>query len=146
MICLAPRAREEIVRPRCLSAASTRPLNFTVRRRVGGDVDTLTWTFLLVVPFAILTTAGVLLWRRRRSAATGMIALGFAATLLSLASGVFATYKTHAVLSELTSAPRTQQDTFYVVAHYHRFPLLTLGLLGIWAAAVGTLWHVRQDR
>jgi hypothetical protein len=109
-------------------------------------VDTLIWTLLLVVPFAILTTAGVLLWRRWRSAATGMIALGFAATLLSVASGLFATYETHALLSELTSAPRAQQDTFYVVAHYHRFPLLPLGLLGIWAAAVGTLWHLRRDR
>jgi hypothetical protein len=109
-------------------------------------VDTLIWTLLLVVPLAILTTAGVLLWRRWRSAATGMIALGFAAALLSVASGLFATYKTHAVLSELTSAPRAQQDTFYVVAHYHRFPLLSLGLLGIWAAAAGTLWHLRRDR
>src|SRR5437588_11699138 len=117
-----------------------------VRRRAGGDVDTLIWTFLLVVPYAILTTAGVLLWRRWRSAATGMIALGFAATLLSLASGLFATYKTHAALAELTSAPRAHQDTYFIVAHYHRFPLLTLGLLGIWAAAVGTLWHVRRDR
>jgi len=109
-------------------------------------VDTLIWTLLLVVPYAILTTAGVLLWRRWRSAATGMIALGFAATLLSLASGLFATYKTHAALAELTSAPRAHQDTYFIVAHYHRFPLLTLGLLGIWAAAVGTLWHVRRDR
>ena len=109
-------------------------------------MDTLIWTFLLVVPYAILTTAGVLLWRRWRSAATGMIALGFAAILLSLASGLFATYKTHAVLSELTSAPRAHEDTYFIVAHYHRFPLLTLGLLGIWTAAVGTLWHVRRDR
>jgi len=93
-------------------------------------VDTLIWTLLLVVPYAILTTAGVLLWRRWRSAATGMIALGFAATLLSLASGLFATYKTHAALAELTSAPRAHQDTYFIVAHYHRFPLLTLGLLG----------------
>ena len=109
-------------------------------------MDTLIWTFLLVVPYAILTAAGALLWRRWRSAATGMIALGFAATLLSLASGLFATYKTHAALAELTSAPRAHQDTYFIVAHYHRFPLLTLGLLGIWAAAVGTLWHVRRDR
>jgi len=123
-----------------------RPLNFTVRRRAGGDVDTLIWTFVLVVPYAILTTAGVLLWRRWRSTATGMIALGFAATLLCLTSGLFATYKTHAVLLDLTSAPQARQDTFFTVAHYHQFPLLTVGLLGIWVAAVGTLWHVRRDR
>jgi hypothetical protein len=143
---VSPRVQKDSLHPRLQSGACARPLSFTVRRRVGDDVDTLIWTLLLVVPFAILTTAGVLLWRRWRSAATGMIALGFAATLLSVASGLFATYETHALLSELTSAPRAQQDTFYVVAHYHRFPLLPLGLLGIWAAAVGTLWHLRRDR
>jgi hypothetical protein len=74
-----------------------------------------------------------------------MIALGFAATLLGLASSLFATYQTHAVLAELTAAPQAQQDTFFVVAHY-RFPLATLGLLGMWSAAVGTLWHVRRHR
>ena len=87
-----------------------------------------------------------MLWRRRRSAATAMIALGFAATFLGLSSGLFATYKTHAVLLDATSAPQARQDTFSYVAHYHRFPLLTLGLLGIWAAAVGTLWHIRRHR
>lgn len=109
-------------------------------------MDTLLWTFLLVGPYAALTTAGVVLWRRWRSAATAMIALGFAATFVALTSGLFAPYKTHAVLSELTSTPLAQQDTFYVVAHYHQVPLLPLGLLGIWAAAVGTVWHVRRVR
>ena len=93
-------------------------------------MDTLLWTFLLVAPYAILTTAGLLLWMRWRSAPTGMVALGFAATFLSLASGLFATYHTHTLLSEFTSAPRAYQDTYFFVAHYHRFPLLTLGLLG----------------
>ena len=107
--------------------------------------DAAIWTLLLMVPCAVLTAAGVLLWRRWRSAATAMIALGFAATFLGLASSLFATYKTHAVLVEMTSAPQAQQDTFFVVAHY-RFPLATLGLLGMWAAAVGTLWHVKRHR
>jgi len=87
----------------------------------------------------------VLLWKRWRSVETAMIALGFAATVFGLASGLFVTYRTHAVLSELTSAPQAQRDTFFVVAHYH-FLLATLVVLGIWAAAVGTLWHVRRNR
>ena len=103
------------------------------------------WTLLLTVPCAVLTAAGGLLWRRWRSAATAMIALGFAATFLGVASSLFATYQTHAVLADLTSGQQAQQDTFYVVAHY-RFPLGTLGLLGMWAAAVGTLWHVTRHR
>ena len=32
MVCLAPRAREESMRPRCLSGVVVWPLNFTVRR------------------------------------------------------------------------------------------------------------------
>jgi heme/copper-type cytochrome/quinol oxidase subunit 1 len=107
--------------------------------------DAALWTLLLMVPCAVLTAAGVLLWRRWRSAATAMIALGFAATFLGLASSLFAPYKTHAVLLDMPSAQLTQQDTFFVVAHY-RYPLATLGLLGIWVAALGTLWHVRRQR
>jgi hypothetical protein len=33
VVCLAPRALEDSVRPRRLSEVGTRPLNFTVRRR-----------------------------------------------------------------------------------------------------------------
>ena len=108
-------------------------------------MNTVIWALLLIVPCAVLTAAGVVLWRRWRSVETAMIALGFAATVFGLASGMFATYRTHAVLSEMTSAPHAQRDTFFVVAH-NQFPLATLGLLGIWAAAVGTLWHVRRHR
>ena len=105
-------------------------------------MDSLIWTFLLLVPLANLTSAGVLLWRRRRSAATAMMVLGFAATLLSLACSLFMTLKTHAVLLDLTTVPQADHDTFFIVAHY--FPVPALGILGIWAAALGTLWHVRQ--
>jgi hypothetical protein len=107
-------------------------------------VDTLILTLLLLAPCAVLTAAGVLVWRRWRSVATAMIALGFAATFLSLASSLFVAHKTHAVLLEMTSAPQAQQDTFFIVAHYRHLPLL--GILGIWAAALGTLWHVRRQR
>jgi hypothetical protein len=107
-------------------------------------MDTLILTLLLVVPCAVLTAAGVVLWRRWRSAATALIALGFAAAFLGVASVLFATYKTHAVLLDLASAPPGQQDTFFIVAHYHRFPLLAI--LGMWAAAAGMLWHVRRHR
>jgi hypothetical protein len=102
-------------------------------------------TLLLMVPCAVLTAAGVLLWRRWHSVATAMIALGFAATFICLGSSLFVTYQTHAVLAELTSAPQAQQDTFFVVAHYH-FPVAILGLFGTWIAAMGTLWHVRHHR
>jgi heme/copper-type cytochrome/quinol oxidase subunit 1 len=73
-----------------------------------------------------------------------MIALGFAATFLGVTAGLFAAYRTHAALSELTTTPPGRQDTLFIVAHYHRF--LVLGVLGMWAAAAGTLWHVRRHR
>ena len=107
-------------------------------------VGTLTLTILLVVPCGVLTAAGVLLWKRWRSAATAMIALGFAATFLSVVSGLFATYKIHAVLTEMTSTPPAQQDTFFIVGHYRGF--LLLGVLGMWAAAAGMLWQARRRR
>jgi hypothetical protein len=107
-------------------------------------VDTLILTLLLLVPCAVLTAAGVLVWRRWRSVATAMIALGFAVTFLSLASSLFVAHKTHAVLLEMPSASQAQQHTFFIVAHYRHLPLL--GILGIWAAALGTLWHVRRQR
>lgn len=108
-------------------------------------MNTMIWTLLLIVPCAALAAAGVLLWRRWRPVETAMIALGFAAIVLCLASGLFATYRTHAVLSELVSAPQAQRDTFFIVAHHH-FPLATLGLLGILTAVAGTLLHILRHR
>jgi hypothetical protein len=132
------------VRPRRHRAWVPGPSTSPLGDALDALINTLGWTLLLLVPCAVLTAAGVLLWRRWRSIATAMVALGFAATLVSLASGLFVTYRTHAVLVDLTSAPQARQDTFFVVAHYHRF-LPTLGLLGIWVAAAGTLWHVRRQ-
>ena len=99
---------------------------------------------LLAVPFAALTAAGGLLWKRWKSAATVMISLGFGAVFLCLLVALFDTYKTHAVLVELTSSPRARQDTYFVTAHFNCLALL--GILGMWVAAAGTLWHVNRQR
>jgi hypothetical protein len=40
------------------------------------------WVLLFVAPYAVFTAAGVLLWKRSHTVATGMVALGFAAALL----------------------------------------------------------------
>jgi hypothetical protein len=107
-------------------------------------VYTLISTVLLGVPCAVLMAGGILLWRRWRSTATALIALGFAVALLSLASGLFQTYRTHAVLLDMSRAPQFNQDTLFIVAHYHRLPLV--GVLGLWVAAAGTLWHLMRHR
>jgi len=93
------------------------------------------WTVPQILPvLAVIWTADAFL----------IVVLAIPWLLLSLAAGLFATYETHAALLDLTSAPQAHGDTLYIVAHY--YPPLTLGLVGIWTAALGTLWHVRQDR
>jgi|ERR1700722_18795775 hypothetical protein len=101
-------------------------------------------TLLLLVPCAMFTAAGWKLWIHWRSGATAMIVLGFAAALISVISGFFTTYQTHAVVYSLTAGGQAQRETYFVAAHYERLPWL--GILGIWAAAVGTFWHVRRQR
>ena len=61
MVCLAPRAPEDSVRPRRLSGVVVRPLNFTVRRPV-----TVLYTLLLayVVVLTAVAVAGWLFTKR----------------------------------------------------------------------------------
>jgi hypothetical protein len=104
-------------------------------------VATLTWALLFVLPYTILTTAGVLLWKRWRSFATFLVALGFAAALVGQVAGLF-------INLEFSAAMRTHPHGSPVDLHYHGFPWLThhVGLFGIWAAAVGLLWHASRKR
>ena len=111
-------------------------------------MTTLFWTLPSVVPYAILATAGVLLWKRWHSAATAMVALGLAAALVGLVLQLFAAYKLSAGLQNLNSAVDTHRDTLFVVAHYHASSLVThhAGLFGLSLAAVGLIWHANRDR
>ena len=51
MVCLSPRAREEIVHPRRLSGVSARPLNFTVRSHRESRLGMLALVFEACAPF-----------------------------------------------------------------------------------------------
>jgi hypothetical protein len=44
---------------------------------------------------------------------------------------------------ELSSLMRTHPDVTYFVAYHHSFGLLMhyVGLLGLWVAAAGLIWH-----
>ena len=93
-------------------------------------------TWILVVPYALFTAAGVLLWRRSHSVATILVTVGFAAALLGQIAGLFASLKVDAVM-------RTHRDeTFFLVEH-HAVPH-HVALVGLWAAAVGLLWHASR--
>jgi len=97
---------------------------------------TVTGVLLFGLPVAALAVGAVLLWRRVHSAATLLIALGFAAAFLGQVADLLGAY-------EVSSVMRTHPDATYFVAYHHSFPLLAhyVGLLGLWAAAAGLIWH-----
>lgn len=88
------------------------------------------------MPYAILTAAGVLFWRRSHSLATAMVACGFAAALLGQLAGVFVSLEVDAVMQAHRDA------TFFVVQH-HTVPRY-VALVGLWIAAIGLLWHASR--
>ena len=102
---------------------------------------TLPWYVVLVAPYALFAVAGALLWTRRRTFATLLIALGFAATLVGQAAGIYVSH-------DVGAAMRSHQDAALVLAHHHHvFPILTLyaTLVGLWAAAAGLVWFAAAN-
>jgi len=97
-------------------------------------VSTITW--ILVLPFAVLTAAGVLLWRRSHSVATIMVAGGFAAALFGQIAGAFVSLKVDAVM-------RAHPDATFFLVQHHAVPR-QVALAGLWAAALGLLWHASR--
>jgi hypothetical protein len=102
---------------------------------------TLMWVLVIAIPNLLLAVGGFLLWRRHRSVATLLIGVGFTAALLALAISLFESI-------EYTSFSRSHSDASFIIPHPH---LLTVaihwaGLVGLWTAAVGMLWHAVRDR
>ena len=98
--------------------------------------STITW--ILVAPYAVLTAAGVLLWRRSHSVATIMVAAGFAAALLGQIAQLFVSLKVDAVM-------RAHRDATFFLVQHHTVPH-QVALAGLWAAALGLLWHASRKR
>jgi hypothetical protein len=98
---------------------------------------TLAWVAAITVPYALMTLGGVLLWKRSRSFATAMIGLGFLAALAGDAVGLGGIIQLSNVLGAHPGS------TYFIVEHFHMFPFLIryVGLVGLWAAAVGLVWH-----
>jgi hypothetical protein len=97
-------------------------------------LSTITW--VSVVPYAVLTAAGVLLWRRSHSLATIMVAVGFAAALLGQIAGLF-------VSSKVDTVMRAHRDATFFLVQHHAIPHQA-ALAGLWAAALGLLWHASR--
>jgi len=90
-------------------------------------------SLLSALAYAVLTTAGVLLWKRARSFATAMLAIGFAIVLLDQII-LLASY-----LRMVATLHSHSGDTLFVI--YHRANSLHVVLVGLWIAAVGLVWH-----
>ena len=103
---------------------------------------TLMWILVLVAPYALLALAGLLLWKRQRSVATVMIALGFVATFIGQAAGL------HREPRSRCRGPRSSRRVAGLAQHRRIFPLLThyAAVGGLWAAAVGMVWHASAKR
>ena len=99
------------------------------------DVFLTTFDIELIsaVAYAILVAAGSLLWKRGRTHAAMLIAVGFALALLFEIASLVERWEFVARLRG------NSNDTFFIVEHhaYWRY----LALLGLCLAAVGLMWH-----
>ena len=100
----------------------------------------LSWTLVLAIPTLLLAIAGVLLWRRRHSAATLLTGAGFTVALLGLLSSLVESIEARSIL-------RGQPNTWFWEPHFHALMQVMhwAGLLGFWAAAVGLLLHAARE-
>ena len=92
----------------------------------------------LIVPSLLLTVSGITLFRRDRTPASALVAIGFAAVLFAGISQAIAYYE----LSQLYNGSRTLSAAdvkpygwALMLARWGRFG-------GAWVAGVGFLWHV----
>ena len=134
---LRPRDPVDIAGPRPLAGLLVRPLNFTVRRREKHMLLSLAWTIPSIAPYALLTAAGFLLWRRERSVATMAIALGFALAFLAQVVGFLVELETSAFVRAY------KDDGSFVMVHAHAFPRFAhyAGLVGFWVGAIALVWY-----
>lgn len=97
---------------------------------------TTLWYLAFILSFALLSVAGAILWRRFRSSATLLVAVGFTFALLEQLMALTVTV-------EFRSMLRAHPDASCFLPHLHLVAILGhyTGLLGLWSAAVGLLWH-----
>lgn len=88
--------------------------------------------------YAALAVAGVVLWRRRGSAAGAAIAIGFALVLVGQVSRLVEYREFGAILRGHST------DTLFIVQHHAYLQLAAL--LGLLLAAAGLLWHAVRAR
>jgi hypothetical protein len=90
-----------------------------------------------VGPSLLLTTSGVVLFRRHRSAASALVALGFAAVLIGSMTNAFANYL--AVYHSSAPFAATLPGWIWTLAGLGSYG-------GMWVASLGLLWEVSGKR
>jgi hypothetical protein len=97
---------------------------------------------LLIGPSLVLTVFGILLFKRNRSLASALVALGFGAALISGIANAFASYDVSYVYR--TSGALAAADVRFHgwVWNLARFS----GIGGMWVASLSLLWHMMGSR
>ena len=94
---------------------------------------TIASALLATIAYAVITAASALLWKRTHAPAAVMVAIGFALVLVDQAVALVEYIELSALMRGHAA------DTLFIV---HR-PLILhyVGVLGLWIAAVGLVWH-----
>lgn len=100
--------------------------------------------YLLIhtTPFAILATAGGVLFFRHRTVASGLFALGFLACVVGQISGQF-------MIADVSKAYGSHGDVIAAVGSFPRWAWAMSGYAdtaGLWIAAVGAAMHLLRQR
>ena len=98
----------------------------------------------LVGPALVLTIFGIVLFRRYRTLPSALVALGFAAVLVSGLFNVMISYEVSHIYGYSSNLALA---TVSVQLHGPAWLLARLfGPLGMWAASVSLLWHMFSTR
>lgn len=95
------------------------------------------YVVLLIVPYIALAAVGIILFKRHRTVATALVALGFGAVALSHVAGAFFSF-------EFSYIYGSRGNLAGAVGKFHGWVWTTTywaNTLGIWVASMCLLWH-----
>jgi hypothetical protein len=93
----------------------------------------------------VLTIFGTVLFRRNRTLATALVALGFAATFVSGIANVVVSYKVAQMQANISQ--RAHPGFIVYAFHSGLWTMSRLcGPIGMWMASLSLLWHMLETR
>jgi hypothetical protein len=101
----------------------------------------------LIGPALILTVFGILLFRRSRTLASALVALGFAAVFISGIANALVSYEVSHIYYGSGSASEKALTAVSVDLHGWFWLVARLfGPAGMWVASLSLLWHMLNTR